>query len=162
MEKNRRPAYRRQIYNYYDYGNTVRKPNTVPQRHDETHRAEPKKVSRQIRKNRNNALHMNKGYVVFLSIAVIIAFVLCLQYLQLCSELTNRSRNITSLQRELSEKREVNTTRFNNAVDSVNLEEVRKKATEELGMIHAEDGQIITYDNPTDSDMKQYKDIPKK
>ena len=29
-------------------------------------------------------------------------------------------------------------------------------------MIHAEEGQVITYDNPTDSDMKQYKDIPKK
>lgn len=119
-------------------------------------------MSRQIRQNRKNALHMNKGYVVFLSIAVVIAFVVCLQYLQLRSELTNRSRNITSLQRELAEKREVNTTRFNNAVDSVNLEEVRKKATEELGMVHAEEGQIITYDNPTDSDVKQYKDIPKR
>lgn len=162
METNRRPAYRRQIYNYYDYGNTVRKPNNAPQRQDETHRAEPKKVSRQIRQNRKNALHMNKGYVVFLSIAVVIAFVVCLQYLQLRSELTNRSRNITFLQRELAEKREVNTTRFNNAVDSVNLEEVRKKATEELGMVHAEEGQIITYDNPTDSDVKQYKDIPKR
>lgn len=160
METNRRPAYRRQNYNYY--GNTVRKPNTVSQRHDEIHHVEPKRVSRQVRQNRKNALHMSKGYVVFLSIAVVIAVVVCLHYLQLRSELTNRSRNITSLQRELAEKREVNTTRFNSAMDSVNLEEVRKKATEELGMNHAEENQIITYKNPTDSDVKQYKDIPKK
>lgn len=162
METNRRPAYRRQTYTYYDYGNTVRKPDIVPKRHEETHRSEQKKVSRQIRKNRKNALHMNKGYVVFLSIAVVIAFVVCLQYLQLQAEITNRSQNITSLQRELAEKKEVNTTRFNSALDSVNLEEVRRKATEELGMVHAEDNQIITYDNPKESDVKRYKDIPKK
>lgn len=160
METNRRPAYRRQMYHYY--GNTVRKPNEVFPKHEEMHQVEPKRVSRQIRQNRKNALRMNKGYVVFLSIAVVIAFVVCLQYLQLRSELVNRSRNITSLQRELTEKKEANTIRFNNAIDSVNLEEVRKKATEKLGMVHAKDGQIIIYDNPIDNEIKQYKDIPKK
>ncbi|WP_461809808.1 hypothetical protein [Faecalimonas sp.] len=162
METNRRPAYRRQMYHYYDYGNTVRKPNEVFPKHEEVHQVEPKKVSRQIRQNRKNALRMSKGYVVFLTIAVAIAFVVCLQYLQLCSEVANRSRNITSLQRELTEKKEVNTIRFNNAIDFVNLEEVRKKATEKLGMVHAKDGQIIIYDNPIDNDIKQYKEIPKK
>ena len=50
-----------------------------------------------------------------------------MNYLQLRSDLIQRSKQITTLQRELADKKETNNTRLNNAMDSVNLEEVRKK-----------------------------------
>lgn len=164
MATKRRPAYNRQMYNgqAYVYGNTVRKPEVEPRRREELIRKEaPKRVSRQVRENRKNAMHMNAAYVVFLTVAAVIALVVCVNYLQLQSELSRNSKNITSLQKELAEKKEVNNTKLNNAMGSVNLEEVRKQAVESMGMTHARPEQIITYKNTAGNYVKQYKNIPK-
>lgn len=163
MTTKRRPAYNRQMYNgqAYVYGNTVRKPEVVPRRYEEPIQKESKRVSKQVRENRRNAMHMNAAYVVFLTVAAVIALVVCVNYLQLQSELTRNSKNITSLQKELAEKKEINNTRLNNAEDSVNLEEVRKKAVESMGMTHARPEQIVTYKNSAGNYVKQYKNIPK-
>lgn len=162
METMRRPAYNRQMYNgqTYVYGNTVRKPEVLPKKHEEPLQKQPKRISKQVRKNRKKAMHMNASYVVFLAVAAVITLVVCVNYLRLQSELVNNSKHITSLQRELAEKKEVNNTRMNHAMDSVNLEDVRKRAVESLGMTHAQAGQIITYRNPSENYVKQYKNIP--
>lgn len=48
----------------YMYGNIVTKPEYEPRRRKSS--AKPKKkVSRQVQKNRNRALHMNAAYVIF-------------------------------------------------------------------------------------------------
>ena len=62
-----------------------------------------KKVSRQVQKNRNRALHMNAAYVVFLAIAATIVLLLCVNYVRLQSELTKHSKNVTALQEELDD-----------------------------------------------------------
>lgn len=121
----------------------------------------PQRVSRQVRENRKQAMHMNAAYVVFLAIAAVIALVVCVNYLQLQSELSRNSKNITSLQKELAEKKEMNNTKLNNAMDSVNLEEVRKKAEGNMKMTHARPEQIITYKNPSGNYVKKFKNIPK-
>ena len=163
MATKRRPAYNRQMQGGqpYIYGNTVRKPETFPEKREEYLPKKPKQVSRQVQKNRRNAMHMNAGYVVFLAVAAVITLLVCVNYLKLQSELTSRSRNITALQRELADKKEINNTRLNNATDSVNLEDVRTYATETLGMTHALPEQIVTYEDSAANYVKQYKDIPK-
>jgi hypothetical protein len=45
-------------------------------------------------------------------------------------------------------------------MDSVNLDEVRTTAIEELGMVYANKDQIVEYDNPTGGYVKQYEVIP--
>jgi hypothetical protein len=45
-------------------------------------------------------------------------------------------------------------------MDKVNLEEIREKAINELGMVYASDSQVIEYDNPTGDYIKQYDQIP--
>ena len=120
-----------------------------------------RQTSRQVRKNRNKALHMSAGYVVFLAIAAIAALIVCTGYLKLQSEITSRSRNIASLQEELADLKEDNTTRYNAVLNSVNLEEIREKAINELGMVYASPEQIIKYKSPTSNTVKQYEDIPK-
>lgn len=163
MAIRRRPAYNRQMYNghAYVYGNTVLKPEAVPARQEEVIPKKPKRVSKQVRQNRKNAMNMNAAYVVFLAVAAVIALVLCVRYLQLQSELTNRSKNITALQKELAEKKEMNNTRLNSALDSVNLEDIRKEAVEKMGMTHAKAEQVIPYKDPQGNYVKQYKNIPK-
>ena len=73
----------------------------------------------------------------------------------------SRSENITALQQELTDLTEANDTAYNAATDSVNLEEVRSKAMNELGMVYAAQGTVIEYDSPTSDYVKQYSDIPK-
>ena len=142
----------------YVYGNTVRKEQrTIPTNPVR----EKKEVSQRVQQNRNKALHMSKGYVVFLAVAAFVALFACVKYLQLQSEVTNCSKNITALQKELADVNEANTTRYNAIVNSMNLEEIRDKATNELGMVYATEDQIVEYKNPTSNAMTQYADIPK-
>ena len=137
----------------YVYGNAVPKRRT----------AEPERrqhVSRQVKQNRKKAMGINKAYVVFLSVAAILMLVVCVQYVQLRAELTNRSKNITALQEELANLNEANTTKYNAVMDSVNLEEVREKAMDDLGMVYANENQVVEYDNPDGDYIKQYEQIP--
>lgn len=145
----------------YVYGNAVRKGNGVPSTKQDAVPGRAKKVSRQVRKNRNQALHMSAGYVVFLAVAAVAALLVCTRYLQLQSELTYRSRNIAALQTELENLKEDNTTKYNAILNSVNLEEVRNKAMNELGMVYSSPEQIIQYKSPTSNEVKQYENIPK-
>lgn len=145
----------------YIDGNAVRKRNDLPDAAQNALPKQTKKVSRQVRKNRNQALHMNGGYVVFLAVAAVTALIVCTRYLQLQSEITNRSRNISALQQELENLKEDNTTRYNAVLNSANLQEVREKAMNELGMVYSTPEQIVKYKSPTGNEVKQYETIPK-
>ena len=139
----------------YVYGNTVRQPRVSIDRQTALQPSEPKRVSKQVHKNRKRALDMNKGYVLFLSIAAIAALFICVRYLQIQSEITNRSEAIAALQSELTELKEENTAMYNAATDSVDLEELRKRA-----VVPATPDQVMEYDSPTSSYVKQYEEIP--
>lgn len=143
----------------YVYGNAVPKPAYEPQRR----LAEPERrqhISRQVKQNRKKAMGINKAYVFFLSVAAVLMLVVCVQYVQLRAELTNRSKNITALQEELANLNEANTTKYNAVMDSVNLEEVREEAINDLGMVYANENQVVEYDNPDGDYIKQYEQIP--
>jgi len=142
----------------YVYGNVVTKPAYEPKRQYE----EPvrkNRTSRQVRKNRKKALHMSPGYVMFLTAAAVIALIVCINYVQLQARITSSSKNITAMQAELASLREENTTRYNAVMDTVNLEEVRKKAND-LGMVYATSEQIMGYESPSSDSVKQYESIP--
>ena len=142
----------------YVYGTSARKEavRVQPERHVE----QTKELSQRVRQNRSRALHMNKGYVVFLALAAFVTLIACTQYLQLQSEITNRSERITELQQELANRKEANTTRYNAIVNSINLEEGRDRAMNDLGMVYAQEEQVITYKNPANVSVRQYADIP--
>lgn len=103
---------------------------------------------------------MSKGYVLFLTVAATIALVLCVQYLQLQSEITDRSNRIVALQRELEELEDNNTTEYHYIMSSMNLEEIREKAMNDFGMVYAEEDQMIEYTSPSGSVVTQYEKIP--
>ena len=141
----------------YVYGNVVRKEKTVAPNVTR----EPKEVSQQVRKNRSKATHMNKGYVIFLAVAAMVALFACVKYLQLQSEITSRSKQITSMQQDLADAKEANTTKYNAIMNTMNLEEIRDIAIRVYGMVYAEDDQIIKYKSPTGSAVTQFVGIPK-
>lgn len=143
----------------YVYGSAVPKPVYEPERREARPRRR-RKVSSQVKRNRRQAMGINKGYVVFLAFAAVLMLVVCVNYVQLRSELTSRSKHITALQERLVALGEENTTKYNSIMDAVNLEEIREKALNELGMVYASDSQVIEYDNPTGDYIKQYDQIP--
>ena len=145
----------------YVYGNAVAQPAYEPRKQAGSQERKSKPVSVQVRRNRRQSLRVNKAYVVFMAVAAVLALVVCVNYVQLQSELTKRSQNITALQEELAAAKEENTTKYNVVMDSVNLEQVREKAINELGMTYADDSQIVEYDNPSGDYAEQYEDIPK-
>ena len=142
----------------YVYGNVVTKPAYEPRRQYEEPKRE-KRTSSQVRRNRKKALHMSPGYVMFLTAAAVIALVVCINYVQLQAQITSHSKNITVMQEELAELREENNTRYNAVMDTVNLEEVRKKA-DKLGMVYATADQIMEYESPSSDSVNQYENIP--
>ena len=140
----------------YVYGTSARKVAPMPQQPEQ----QTKEVSQRVRQNRSRALHMNRGYVVFLAVAAAFALIACVNYLQLQAEITNRSYNITALQQELADRKEANTTKYNVVINSMNLEEIRDKAMNEFGMVYASPEQVIEYRSPEEASVKQYSGIP--
>ena len=141
----------------YVQGNVVTKPAEEPRRHEGSS-VRHRKASRQVRKNR--ALRMNSAYVIFLAVAAVMALVVCVNYIELQSRITSRSKNITAMQEELARLREENNTRYNAVMDSVTLDEIRDRAQNELGMVYASPERIVGYESPATDYVKKYEDIP--
>ena len=127
----------------YVYGNVVTKPSYEPQRRTSAPKRK-KNVSRRVSQNRKKALAMNRAYVTFLAVAAIFALILCVNYVQ----------------KELADLKEQNNTKYNSVMDSVNLDEIREKAMNELGMVYATSDQVIEYESPSGDYVKQYEGIP--
>lgn len=118
------------------------------------------KRNTQSRREDAQSVKMNKPYVAFLAIAAVVVLFACVQYLQLQSDISERSQYITSLQREIAKEKEENTTRYNAMVNYMNLEEIRDIAMNKFGMVYAKPGQVITYVSPNASSVTQYFGIP--
>ncbi|MCM1027439.1 MAG: cell division protein FtsL [Roseburia sp.] len=122
---------------------------TAPARRRQAVPAEQMEPS--VRKNRDKARYMNAGYLLFLVAAVCAATMILVNYIQLQAELTNRIRSVAAKESELNSMRIANDEEYNRIVSGVNLEEIRRIAIGELGMIYAQEEQIILYTNE-DSD----------
>lgn len=122
----------------YIYENTARKLSTAVE--PETGRP---KLSHSARKNRDKALYMNLGYVMFLVIALVSAAFVLIGYIRLQSQMILTVKNIAALESELNNLKLSNEEEYNRAVSSVDLEEIRQVAIGELGMRYAKEGQII-------------------
>lgn len=147
--------------NTYIYGNTVRQAEVMPRprRRQEEMQPVKKPVSKRVRQNRRKAEQMSASYVMFLAAAAIITLLVCVQYLNLKANISNRSSSITKMQQELSSLKEDNNTLYNNIEASVNMEDIRTKA-QGLGMVYANSDQVVEYKSPTSDFVTQYEDIP--
>lgn len=145
---------------FYVYGNAVRQAEPVPERMPRPQRDQTKRASRQVVKNRNRAMSISPAYAVFLAVAAVCAVLICVLYLNLQSDVMSRSERVTAMQEELADLTEANDTAYNATADSVNLETVRQKAMNEMGMVYASEGTVVEYDSPTEEYVKQYSDIP--
>lgn len=140
----------------YIQGNTVRKPDVTR----EIERKPRKRLSNTTRKNREKAEHMSAGYVLFLSIALIATGWILINYIKLQSDITNSIQQISSLESELNDLKLANDEEYNRITSSIDLEEVRRIAIQELGMTYAKEGQIVKFTSENNDYVKQISSIP--
>lgn len=162
MSQNRRnyqkAAYDKEAYSgggrnrggYVD-GNTVRR--LVPERFPEE--VPGKQHAPAVRKNREKARSMSFGYVLFLAAAMCAAAFVLINYVQLQGELTQRTKSVASKEVQLNNLKVANDEEYNRIMGSVNLEEIKRIAIGELGMVYAQDGQIVTYKNEKNDYMRK-------
>ncbi len=142
---------RRDIEDEYVYGNVVRK--AEPQRRWEE--TPLKKPQPEVKKNREKAHHMNAGYVLFLTGALCVAAFILVNYIQMQAELTTLTKIVANAESELNHLKQANDEEYNRITNSIDLEEIKRIAIGELGMVYAQEGQIVTYENETRDYMRQ-------
>ena len=138
----------------YVYGNTARALKPV-----QVETPKSMHLSHRARRNRERAGHMNFGYVLFLTFAIMITGIGCLQYLRLQSEITNSVKRISILESRLNEIKAENDDTESRIKGAVGLEEIKKRAMNELGMQYATQDQIVKYASDDTDYVRQYIDI---
>lgn len=151
---------------YYINGSTVRQvaPQPVrPERPDRRRIEEEQQKKRRrnaARRNRERALYMSRGYVIFLSSCIAVVAFMAVSLIQMQSQVTQRMKNIATLESQITDLKADNDARYKEIVTSVDLEYIKDVAINELGMHYATEDQIIYFSVENDNFMDQYSDIP--
>lgn len=127
----------------YVYGNAARQLDVQQEMEQQPRRA----LSNTARKNRDRARHMSLGYVAFLILAMCVAGYVLIHYIQLQADITVATERIASQQRELNSLKVANDEELSRITSGIDLEEVKRIAIGELGMVYPQEGQIIIYSN---------------
>ena len=76
-------------------------------------------------------------------------------YVQLQAELTNLTKSVAASESRLNRMKIANDEEYNRILSSIDLEEIKRIAITELGMVYAREGQIIEYENESGDYMRQ-------
>lgn len=142
----------------YISGNTARQLQAVPER--ERQEKQKKELSQSAKKNREKALQMNMGYLLFLAAATVAVVIVCFNYLKLNADISATNANIAELTSSID-----TITAQNDALDySINsftdINHIIKVAVEELGMVQANKEQVSYYKSSESEFMKQFTEVP--
>lgn len=156
---------------YYTEGNTVRQMSAMPasmpdyreerrRREQEEREAELKRKKRIARKQQEKALRTSRKYVVFLTMGAIIFAGFAGLYINIQSDITARMKTISRLESQIADLRAENDEAYKRISTAVDLDVVKEKAINELGMFYATEKQIVHYTVENDDYMNQYIEIP--
>ena len=143
---------------FYVDGTAVRKLAPEPARVPRTKRVPS--VSPQAQANRQKATQMNLAYVLFLTVTAVATLFLCVNFVQLKSQLTTQVQNLERQEAELSVLKADNDAFYNSVAASGDLEYIKEVATKELGMKYPSEGQIVYFDTAGNGYVRQYQDVP--
>lgn len=149
---------------YYIDGSTVRKvePSPVRKSNNEVHKKSSNRTQQQRRvsEKAQNALAFNMGYTVFVVAAFLVMVSACIAVLYMESRISLQQANINSLETQLEVIEEENAAYRLSLESMYTLDDIYDVATNELGMVYAEKGQIVYYESADEDYVKQYQDVP--
>lgn len=134
----------------YVVGNVVR----APEYYEEQVRTQRRKPARARRPA------VNRRRMMMLAVISVMMVAACIFYLKIKSDISIQAEKINSLESQISALREENNDRYNRINESINLNEVRNRAVNELGMTYVKDSQVITYKSPQEDYVNQREAIP--
>ncbi len=158
----------------YVDGNTVRrvKYEAAPAYDEPAKKPERKqnknKVHKQNANTENKVTYREKSkcmsglYAFVLAVAAIVTLTLCVQYLKIQTEITDKSKYISSLKKDITTMTSQNDSMDYSINSYIDVNNVYKVATEELGMIMASEDNVKVYESTEQEFMMQVSDIPKK
>ena len=126
------------------------------------HKKKPNQPARTAVRPRQGVttLPLSGASVLVLTVAAVFTLIMCVQYVQLQSEITYRLKNINRLETELNELVLQNNETDNRINSFIDLDYIYRVATQELGMRYANKNQIYKYNNSGAEYIRQYKEIP--
>lgn len=166
MEKNTKKTYNSK--RYYVDGNTVREINPQEERRKQRQRQQREEEKRRknrrnaARRNRERALHMSRAYVAFLTSCVIISAFAAGYYVQAQAQVTSSMKQVASLESQVTDLKADNDAKYKRIETSVDLDQIKDVAMNQLGMTYASSAQIQYYSVDSSNYMNQYSDIPEK
>ncbi|MCR5000868.1 MAG: cell division protein FtsL [Lachnospiraceae bacterium] len=145
---------RKTVSSEFIYGNTARELRELG-----NDKAPSVRLSHQTRRNRERAGHMSPAYVLFLTAAMTCMVLVCISYLMLQADITNKIKEISKLEATLNEMKAENDDTENRIKGAIDLEEIKYRAMNELGMQYANEDQIIGYECEDTDYVRQLVDI---
>lgn len=144
-------SYRNPRNEQYIYGNTARALRPI-----EEEIRSPKKLSNKARRNIDRDTSMNPGFLVFLTLAMIVTGVACIRYIQLQSSVTSYVKKLSAMEIQLEGLRAENDDYESRIKGAIGLENIKKRAMDELGMSYASDEQIVVYESDGTDYVRQF------
>ena len=125
---------------------------------EEIHRSN-KDVRLAARRNREQVMHMNRRYALFMA-CLMAAMTFCLiGYIKLQSDISSTNSRIVALESQLAEMKSSNNEVYNEIVGDIDLEQIRRIAIDEFGMQYADQDQIVVYSDTKGDTVHQVVDI---
>lgn len=112
----------------------------------------------QLRKKKMN---MTVFQVLFLSVAMAVLGFAIVSYLRLQSEITNLVDNVSYYEAALNNLTLENDDEYSKIVESIDYNEIKRSAIEDLGMVYASEDQIIKYTRENSDYVRQLNDLSK-
>lgn len=144
---------RRNQYRYATDGNAARQLEPIPER-------QQKRRQKKVQHVKVKPKLRNPFSLLVFGAAIIATIYVCVVYVQLQAEIIVRLKNINAYEVELNDMTAQNNeleARINSYMD---LQYIYQVATEELGMIYPQQGQISEYENSGSEYVRQYGAIP--
>lgn len=142
----------------YVYGSNARKIDVRTEVYNKpTHQTLREMKGEQKRQKKMN---MSFLYVAFLAGAIVFIGYALISYIRLQAEITATVDRISGYEQTLNNITLANDDEYSKMVNGVDLEEVKRIAVEELGMVYADESQIVTYSREHSDYVRQLKDIP--
>lgn len=120
----------------------------------------PRMQTRDLQRNREKALGMSKGFVVFLALMCAAILYCSVNYLQCKSQITTKMKQVAALESELAQLKEDNDAYYSQVTSDIDLNNIKKIAIGRLGMKYPSEDQTVTYKTEGNSYLRQYQDIP--
>lgn len=100
------------------------------------------------------------AYVFAVAIACGCILLFSVMYIHTKTEVTALTKSVSSLQSSLETIKQENQDLQNEITTSTSLDTIQEKALNKLGMVAADDSQIIYYDSSDSEYVRQKEDIP--